>query len=54
MAKAVESIKKCFNYVIIILIQKAAFDTTNADKENVVFIFVIGSVEYEKICCFCF
>ena len=30
MAKAVESIKKCFNYVIIILIQNAAYDTAIA------------------------
>ena len=51
--KAVESIKKCSNYVII-LIQNAAFDTVNAGKENVVFVFVIGAVDYEMICCFCF
>ena len=47
--KAVESIKKCFNYVIIILIQNAGFDTANAAKENVAFVFVIGAVEYEMI-----
>ena len=49
----VESIKKCFNYVIIILIQNAAFDTENACKENVTCVFVMGAVEYEMICWFC-
>ena len=52
--KAVESIKKCFNYVIIIFIQNAVFDTANAGKENVVFLFVIRAVWYEMICFFCF
>ena len=50
--KAVEFIK-CFNYVIIILIQNAPFDLANAGKENIAFVFVIGAVEYEMIC-FCF
>ena len=52
--KAIESIKKCFNYVIMILIQNTAFDTANAGKENVALVFVIGAVEYEMICCSCF
>ena len=44
---------KCFDYVIIILIQNSAFDAANAGKENVAFVFVIGAMEYEMICCFC-
>ena len=40
--------------VIIILIQNTAFDTANASKENVAFVFVIGAVEYEMVCCFYF
>ena len=38
-------LKKCFNHVVIILIQNTSFDTANAGKENVVFVFVIGAVE---------
>ena len=48
--KAVESIKKCFNYVIIILIRNVVFDTANAGKENVAFNFTIRVAEYEMIC----
>ena len=52
--EAVERIKKCFNYVTIILTQNAAFDTANAGEQNVTFVFVIGTLEHEMTCCFCF
>ena len=42
-----KSIKTCFNYFIIILIENTAFDTANAGKENVAFVFIIGAVDYE-------
>ena len=38
----------------MILIENTAFDNANAGKENLVFVFVIGVVEYKMICCFCF
>ena len=38
--------KKCFNYVIIILVQNTAFDTVNAGKGNVAFVFVIEGREW--------
>ena len=38
----------------MILIQNTAFDTENADEENVALVFVIGALEYEMISCSCF
>ena len=46
--------KKCVNYVIIILIQNNAFDTTNTGKKNIRGVLLIGAVEYETICFFYF
>ena len=53
-AKAIKFIMKCFNHVIIILLKNTAFDTVNAGRENVALIFLIGAVEYEMTCFFCF
>ena len=46
-----KSVNKCFDYARFVLVQNAAFNITNAGKNNAAFILVIGIVEYKMRVC---